>query len=152
MMYWDIPVAVPLFVLFGCAALSGTFPVFNNLRRRLAGNLVDRFGFLDLYFQLCTHESLEMIRELRHYESDYRESVVDFMTETLSMPEMLLVFVFGRARKGLKPDKAFPNLTDQAQSIAHFYINVVRRQLFQALPPSGPHAVRLCSRWRRRSS
>ena len=55
------------------------------------------------------------------------------------------------AEQALKKGGRFPSLTAQAQKVAHFYIDVAEYNLWQSSPPSGPHAHRLCSRWRRRT-
>ncbi|WP_189581455.1 hypothetical protein [Litorimonas cladophorae] len=93
-----------------------------------------------------------MIRSLRHYEGAYVDNVIDMVSETLSIPEMLPILSVAKVCEVLNRLAIFPNLTAQARKTAHFYIDVAKHRLWQSSPPSGPHAQRLCSRWRRRSS
>lgn len=144
-----------LFVFAGVFALglfTLDFSIFGNLRRASAEKIAKRFGLYDVYFQECSTQSLEMIRSLRHYEGAYRESLVDLVAETLSLPEMLLILGISDVKQLLKRRVSVPSLTTKAQITANFYIDVVRLHLWHASPPSGPHAQRLCSRWRRRSN
>ncbi len=139
-------------IVFASGILTLDFSVFETWQRALAEKVADRCGLYNIYFQLSAAQDLEMIRSLRHYETAYWESVVDVVAETLSIPEMLLILGVSRVREALNRPVSFPNLTDQALMTAHFYIDVAKHRLWQTSSPSGPHAQRLCSRWRRRSS
>ena len=138
-------------VIFSLGILTLDFTIFDKLKRKLAEKISIQFGLYDVYFESCSSQTLEFIRELRHYEVAYCESLVDLVSETLSLPEMLLMLVVSKVKQALKKGGRFPSLTAQAQKVAHFYIDVAEYNLWQSSPPSGPHAHRLCSRWRRRT-
>ncbi len=146
------PILLVFAGVFALGVLTLDFSIFETVKRRCAEKIAARFGLYDIYFQICSTQSLEMIRSLRYYEEAYCESLVDLVAETLSLPEMLLVLGVSHVKQRLKRGFSFPSLTDQAQTIAHFYIDVAALRLWHPSPPSGPHAQRLCSRWRRRSN
>jgi hypothetical protein len=138
--------------VFSLGILTLDFSVFETFKRRCAEIIATRFGLYDVYFDVCSLETLEMIRSLRHYEEAYCDSLVDVVAETLSLPEMLLILGMSHL-KGLLNYRTAPlNLDAQAKMIADFYIDVARLRLWHPSPPSGPNAHRLCSRWRRRQS
>lgn len=139
-------------VVFALGILTLDFTIFDKLKRKLAKQIAIQFDLYDVYFQRCSTQTLEMIRELRHYEGAYCESLDDLVSETLSLPEMLLMLAVSKVKQALKRGPRFPSLTAQAQEVAHFYIDVAQHNLWQSSPPSGPHARRLCSRWRRRTN
>lgn len=137
--------------IFALGILTLDFSVFEKLKRKLAEKVANQTGLYDVYFDVCTTQTLELIQSLRYHEDDFCESLVDLVAETLSLPEMLLILTTTRVSRVLKPVHGFPSLTAQAQSLAHFYIDVAKHRLTGMSPPSGPHAHRLSSRWRRRS-
>ena len=138
--------------VFSLGVLTLDFSVFEALKRHCAEKITAQFGLYDVYFDACRTQSLELIRSLRHYEEAYCESLVDFVAETLSLPEMLLILGVSRVKRALNLRTKFPSLNNQAQMIADFYIDVARLRLWSPSPPSGPHAYRLSSRWRRRKT
>lgn len=143
-------IVVVISLVFSLGILTLEFSIFERFELKLAEKLAEQFGLYDVYFELCSSESLEMIQSLRHYETAYYDSLVELLAETLSLPEMLLILGVSKVKRVLKLGAKFPSLTAQAQTIANFYIDVARLRLWHPSPPSGPHASRLCSRWRRR--
>lgn len=138
--------------VFSLGILTLDFSVFEKLKRRCADLIAQRFGLYDVYYNVCTTQSLEMIRSLRHYENDYCDSLVDFVTETLSLPEMLLILGVSHVKRVLNFKDIAPSLNAQAEMIVDFYIDVAKLRLWHPSPPTGLHAHRLCSRWRRRKT
>lgn len=138
--------------VFSLGILTLDFSVFERFKRRCAKKIARRFGLYDVYFNICTTQSLEMIQALRHYESAYCESLVDIVSETLSLPEMLLILGVSRLKTILNFNTAPPSLQAQAKMIANFYIDVAKLRLWHPSPLTGPNAHRLCSRWRRRKT
>lgn len=138
--------------VFSLGILTLDFSVFEKLKRRCAEKISVQFGLYDVYFDVCTTQTLEMIRSLRHYEDAYCESLVDFVSETLSLPEMLLILAVSKVKRALNFRTVQPSLDAQAKMIADFYIDIARLRLWHPSPPSGPNAHRLCSRWRYRKT
>lgn len=138
--------------IFSLGVLTLDFSIFEKFKRQSAEKIVARFGLYDVYFDVCSTQTLEMIRSLRYYEGAYCDSLVDFVSETLSLPEMLLILGVSRVKQTLNLRGAPLNLDVQAKMIANFYIDVAKHRLWHPSPPSGPHAHRYSSRWRRRKT
>lgn len=144
----DDSILIVFTVVFSLGVLTLDFTIFEKFKRNCAKTIAAQFGLYDVYFSMCSSQSLEMIRSLRYYEAAYCESLVDFVAETLSLPEMLLILGVSHFKRVLNFQAAFPKLNIQAEMIADFYIDIARLRLWHPSPPSGPHANRLCSRWR----
>lgn len=122
--------------IFAFASIGEVIPFFDGIRRHLAQKIVDQLGFLDVYFDACSQESLDMIMRLRHIEMDYRENMIDFLNENLTVPEMLIMLGFGRPVDRPQVLSALPNLSGRARSIAQYYIDIVKSQM----GPKGPYS------------
>lgn len=114
--------------IFAFASIGQALPFLDGIRWKLAQRVVDQLGFLDVYFEACSNESLDMIMRLRHKEMDYREGIIDFMSENLSVPEMLIMLSFGRSVEKSQKSSTLGELSQRADGIAQYYIDIVRSQ------------------------